>query len=557
MNNTIAMIPAAGRGSRMLSLTEDMPKAMLPLHNKPIIGWHLDKLLKEDITKVCIIVGYKKEKLISYVNKFYSNKMDITYVEQKELLGLAHAIKQGTEKIKKEYKNHNLFIILGDTIIKDDLNNIINKHDNFIGYKNVKDYKRWCLIQDNEDNEVMNFIDKPDNDPGVRKAVIGVYYFNNISLLDNCINQIIKNDITIKGEYQLSSAMEEYIKENPIKTVKFKEWYDCGEVETFNKIRKNITRHFNSIEVTNDNTIIKKSEKNKKIKNEIIWYLNLPNKLRVYTPQLIDYSILSDNTFYELEYINFTPMQELFIYNLPDLPEWDKFFKRVFNMIERFNLYSTKARFNSIEHSKKMLINKTDKRINSLLNTDPNSDYWKDILSNDGIKINNKLYKNWPLLKEYVYDYIKKDILPDSPKYWQIIHGDLFFGNMLYDTNSKTLKVIDPRGSFGLNGIYGDIRYDIAKLNHSICGKYDFIINQLYVLNEKEKEFEYIMYDNPRHNKINKMFKSYIEEYNYDYKQIMIMTGLLFLSMIPLHKNKFNNQKMFYLTAIEIFNEIF
>ena len=60
----IAMVPAAGRGSRMLSLTDNCPKAMLPLHNKPIIGWHLDKLLEEDYTFVTVSEFYETKNII-------------------------------------------------------------------------------------------------------------------------------------------------------------------------------------------------------------------------------------------------------------------------------------------------------------------------------------------------------------------------------------------------------------------------------------------------------------------------------------------------------------
>lgn len=556
MSNIIAMIPAAGRGSRMLSLTEDNPKAMLPLMNKPIIGWHLDKLLEENIQDVCIIVGYKKEKLINYVDKFYGHKMNITYAEQKELKGLAHAISYGLIELDNKYdlSDKSLLIILGDTIIKDNLSKMFASK-NFIGYKNVDDYKRWCLIKTKKDNTVDYFVDKPDTDPNTRKAVIGVYYFNNILLLANNIGEIIQKDIRIKNEYQLSSAMELYLKSENIKAIEFKEWFDCGEVETFNNTKKNITRFFNSIEVTNDNTIIKRSENDKKIKQEINWYLNIPNKLRTFVPQLIDYSIIKDKTFYEIEYINFNLMQELFLYNLPDISEWDKFFDNVFNMIERFNLYSTKARFNTKEHLKDILINKTKERIDKLI--EQNS-YWKTLLNKDSIRINGKLYKNFPLLINKIYEYIENNIIENSAQYWQIIHGDLFFGNILYDINSNTLKIIDPRGNFGLDGVYGDIRYDLAKLNHSILGKYDFIVNGLYAITKEENnEFDYMLYDTQRHLDIEKLFKKYIEKFNYNYEQIMVITGLLFLSLIPLHKENFNNQKMFYLISMQIFNEIF
>ncbi len=551
MKDIIAIIPAAGRGSRMMSLTEDMPKAMLPLHNKPIISWHLDKLIEEGIQEVCIIVGYKKEKLIDYVNKFYSNKINIIYAEQKELKGLAHAIEVGIDESYK-FLDKRVLIILGDTIIKDSLNNYLQDFS-WVGYNNVDDYKRWCLLETKKYNYIDSFIDKPEIDPETRKAVIGIYYFDSIKMLKECISDVIKKDIKIKGEYQLSSAMELYMNYKDIKAIEFKEWFDCGEVDSFNNTRKNITRYFNSIEVTKDNTIIKRSENETKIVQEINWFLNMPNKLRVHMPQLIDYSIAKGQTFYELEYINSTPMQELFMYNLPDLPQWEKFFNNVFTIIDKFKCSSNKSRFNCSEHLKEILLNKTQNRMSELVL----EDYWKELMKKDEIKINDTTYKNIHEMYPLVEQYIKDNILNDCNKYWQIIHGDMFFGNMLYDTNNDSLKLIDPRGNFDMDGIYGDIRYDLAKLNHSIKGHYDFIVNGLYSFEENNLEFNYIFYDNPRHKVINEMFNKFIESRKIKLKDINIITGILFLSMIPLHKDNPNNQKMMYLTAIKIFNEQF
>lgn len=554
-NKVIAMIPAAGRGSRMLSLTDNCPKAMLPLKNKPIIGWHLDKLIDEGINDVCLIVGYKKEKLINYVNKFYGDKLNITYIEQTELLGLAHAIKLGIDAIKTKYSyNYELLIILGDTIIQDSFQDIILQEHSIIGYNIVDDYKRWCLIKTNNNNEITEFVDKPNKDPNTRKAIIGIYYFKDANLLNKCIELIIDQNIKIKNEYQLSSAMEKYKEYSKLLAHKFDQWFDCGEVETFNKTRQNITRHFNSIEVTDDKTIVKKSTNENKIKQEINWYLNIPNKLRVYVPQLIDYSIIKNNVFYELEYVNFTPMQELFLYNLPDLSEWNKFLGLTFDMIERFNIHSTGTRFNATEHVSEILLDKTKQRVNELINTNK---YFNELFNLNYIKINGNTYKNINLIWNNVENYLKENVINNSAQYWQVIHGDLFFGNMLYDINSSTLKIIDPRGNFGIDGIYGDIRYDLAKLNHSILGKYDFIVNDLYALNiNHEYEYDYIIYSSERHNDVLNLLKQQVENRGYDYKQILVITGLLFLSMIPLHKENQNNQIMFYLKAVEILNNL-
>ena len=555
MKKTIAMIPAAGRGSRMMSLTEDNPKAMLPLHNKPLIAWHLDKLIEEKIKDAIIIVGYKKEKLIEYVNKFYSDKINITYVEQKSLKGLAHAIGQGINTLSNEQLDTNsLLIILGDTIIIDPLNDIINKDFSWIGYKEVNDYKRWCLME-TENNNISGFIDKPDYDPITRKAVIGIYYFSNIRDIKNSINKIIEMNKTIKGEFQLSSAMEIYMENHSLEAIEFSNWYDCGEVETFNNTRKNITRHFNNIKLE-DNVIIKSSpSNNKKIIQEIDWYVSLPNRLKVYLPQLIDFNKndgSSEPAFYELEYINFTPMQELFLYNLPDIPTWEKLFENVFHMIDKFKQYSVDANFDYDAHED-VYITKTNNRIEELKSQNP---LWEKIMSQNFITINGKAYKNMPLIIDEIFDIVRENILTDCRGNWQIIHGDLFFGNMLYDINSNTLKVIDPRGNFGKDGIYGDIRYDIAKLYHSIYGKYDFIVNDLYSLQYNNHDFNYIIYDSKRHEDIIKMFDKYIENNGFYKNDIFAITSLLFMSMIPLHKENLNNQIMMYLTAIQMFNEI-
>ena len=61
---------------------------------------------------------------------------------------------------------------------------------------------------------------------------------------------------------------------------------------------------------------------------------------------------------------------------------------------------------------------------------------------------------------------------------FNIIHGDLCFANIMVDSNFSFIKVIDPRGKFGTYDIYGDFRYELAKLFHSVDGKYDFIIKR-------------------------------------------------------------------------------
>jgi len=61
-----------------------------------------------------------------------------------------------------------------------------------------------------------------------------------------------------------------------------------------------------------------------------------------------------------------------------------------------------------------------------------------------------------------------------------IVHGDFCFPNILYSPESGAVKLVDPRGAWGKPGIHGDIKYDYAKLLHSISGGYDSIINDYF-----------------------------------------------------------------------------
>ena len=59
-------------------------------------------------------------------------------------------------------------------------------------------------------------------------------------------------------------------------------------------------------------------------------------------------------------------------------------------------------------------------------------------------------------------------------------HGDPCFANTLYNKSTKTLKFIDPRGALTEDELWTDPYYDVAKLSHSVCGRYDFFNNGLF-----------------------------------------------------------------------------
>ena len=123
----------------------------------------------------------------------------------------------------------------------------------------------------------------------------------------------------------------------------------------------------------------------------------------------------------------------------------------------------------------------------------------------------------------------------------------------IYLPTISTFKLLDPRGNFGVDTIYGDSRYDIAKLRHSYHGLYDYITQGLYYFKEISSNcFEYKFLTS---NIVNPtIFDEIVKKYGYDINDIELIEGLLFASMIPLHADDKKAQIMYYIEASKCFN---
>ena len=559
MVKKIGMIPAAGRGSRMLSLTDNHPKPMLPFNNKPIIGHLLEWFIKEKFDEVIIIVEYKYDKIIDYVTKVFlkEDNIKIRFVRQGGLLGLGHAIYKGLGAILDD--DASLLIVLGDIILNDSLK--FNYSEDFIVYNEVDDYERWCMIQLNDKNEIVGFFDKPKEQPPTNKNVIGIYNFSVVKQLKNIYNlHDIKHFIDGNKELEFSFFLNEYINSNIVKGIYNDNYLDFGVLSDLNKSKLKVVREFNKIELIDDNInepkIKKSSVKNpKKILNEFLWYKETPSRIHKYTPTIYEFNSKiehDEGANYVMSYIDSTPLQELFMYNLPDFNNWILIFDNIYKYfldtrnIENKEQFYKENKNKLIKANIKMLKEKTKQRVDKIRDMFPHKEY---VIN--GQFYDNPIYHLDKILKraEEIASNVNIDNLV-------VLHGDLFFGNMMYDIEEENLKIIDPRGEYGEFKIYGDIRYDLAKLYHSIIGNYDFIVNGLYELRDYDSTLNYSIFNGNDNSKIIDLMFDLIENLNNDIDDIEFITGLLFLTMIPLHSENKNNQKMQFIKACEILKNI-
>jgi glucose-1-phosphate thymidylyltransferase len=220
-----AIIPVAGAGSRLRPHTYSLPKVLLNVAGKPIIGHILDKIVSEGITDATIVVGYLGDKIREYVVENY--KINVDFVEQEERKGLAHSIHIARETFSSEP----LLIILGDTIFDVDLKPVLKGKESAIGVKHVEDPRRFGIAEV-RDGYVRRLIEKPEH-PTSNLALVGLYYIVNTKLLTECLEELIRRDIRTKGEYQLTDGLELMIeKGEKMRIFTVDGWYDCGKPET-------------------------------------------------------------------------------------------------------------------------------------------------------------------------------------------------------------------------------------------------------------------------------------------------------------------------------------
>lgn len=221
-----AIIPVAGLGTRLKPHTHSLPKVLLNVGGKPILGHILDKLVEEKITKATFVVGYLGDKIEKYVTEKYP-KIKADFIEQKEMLGLGHAIYTAIPTFDEE----EIFIILGDTVFDVNMKQIFSLKTSALGVKTVDDPRRFGVAI-TENDFITKLVEKP-TEPVSKLALVGLYYLKNSQSLADALNELVEKDIRTKNELQLTDALQIMLeKGEKISTFPVEGWYDCGKPET-------------------------------------------------------------------------------------------------------------------------------------------------------------------------------------------------------------------------------------------------------------------------------------------------------------------------------------
>jgi len=224
------IIPMAGMGKRMRPHTLTTAKPLIPIAGKPIVQRLVEDILatsNEKVEEIAFIIGpsfgKEVEQHLVSVAEALGARGKICY--QDVPLGTAHAILCAGDTL-----TGNVFIAFADTLFKAEFS-IDTSKDAIIWTQKVEDPTAFGVVKLNDNNEIEAFVEKP-KDFVSDLAIIGVYYFRDGDRLKKELQRLIDNNITLKGEYQITDAMEHMLK-NGVKfyTDQVQEWLDCGNKE--------------------------------------------------------------------------------------------------------------------------------------------------------------------------------------------------------------------------------------------------------------------------------------------------------------------------------------
>ena len=226
------IVPMAGRGSRLRPHTLTVPKPLIPVAGQPIVHRlvkDIAKVLNEPIDEIAFILGdpafFGDDVVESLKNLAKTLGAKASIYRQDQPLGTGHAI-----MCAKDSLSGPAVIAYADTLIRADFN-LDPDADAVIWVKQVDQPEAYGVVKLNDQNEIVELVEKP-KDFISDLAVIGIYYFKDVSVLKDELQHVLDQNIIHGGEYQINDGIKGMMaKGNVFKTGQVQEWMDCGNKE--------------------------------------------------------------------------------------------------------------------------------------------------------------------------------------------------------------------------------------------------------------------------------------------------------------------------------------
>jgi glucose-1-phosphate thymidylyltransferase len=222
------IILAGGHGTRLRPLTFTGNKHMIPIANKPMILYGLNHLSKAGIKEIGVILGPIREGVRETIGDGSNLGIQITYINQLDPKGLAHAV-----LVAEDFLKGDPFVMyLGDNLLKQGVRPLINAYFNYssdcvICVTPVKDPGRFGIVELDSKGAVSRLVEKPA-EPKSNLALAGAYLFN-----DSIFEAAKKIKPSQRNELEITDAIQSLLEMGKKITVQHINgwWKDTGKPE--------------------------------------------------------------------------------------------------------------------------------------------------------------------------------------------------------------------------------------------------------------------------------------------------------------------------------------
>ena len=406
------------------------------------------------------------------------------------------------------------------------------------------------------------------------------------------------------ARYDFINALKIYSQDFAFVALRNDNWLDFGLISSYFHGKSVIftKRHFNSISIDSQGSFItKSSHQAQKIKAEIQWFESLPKELQIFVPKIYP-SHPHSKISYKCEYLYLSTLAEIFVFGRLNGYAYKIIFEKLAEFLGKIHaikptklprLAKNKSRktrqsqsfFSNdgfichTEGNARSISTKINKEIFRFAQYDKITDAQKSIITpnfnytqksaerlstfakerdfnlNKPFRFNGKIAPSLNALLDKLARFISVNFAPC------FIHGDFCFSNICFDFRSLRLKTFDPRGLdfSGDLSVYGDKRYDYAKLAHCILGLYDFIVFGFYECEFSESseyyEVRFRIETNENLQEIQQIFLESALFKTCKNSEILAIMCHLFLSMLPLHSDDKSRQNALLANAYRIYFE--
>lgn len=421
----------------------------------------------------------------------------------------------------------------------------------------VPDWDRWTVVH-RDSKRGLVFADKGEALATTdfftsRKAVVGHFKITNIDQFLRLLeSERGRNSSSLWNVWSEYDTTVHYT----TKLVISADWKDFGHLDTFHASRMDLlgTRNFNSLSTDSTTGFVRKSSLDaEKLDRELEWFESIPPHLQHIAPRIQRRSGDADGT-YAVEYQPVVSCGEALTMGNLDDGYWSGVRRSLEVTLARLHDLRLKAPIPALARrlNNELVVVKYQKRLDAIR---------KDSLLSAFLKSTTKVNDRDFGALDPILDELGECLAAHySSSDWTMIHGDLFFGNILFDRRTSKVVLIDPRGRTGGAPIGGDALYDFAKLSQSIRGTYDFYAADLFSIRTSNSTVcvDTICNESAATTleRLDLWFAELLESQNIDSHLLTLLEASLLVSATPLHPESGSRQMALLSRGIERFRSL-